>query len=372
MALIADKPGKRVNGSAAAARTGAREGTVKALIRRKRKRSIEPMEDYGWFGPDSVTWRVWSYPTSPVIGFSRSVVIEELDPFLVAPVTVSSKIYSQPRVRYDRTLRYFATVFFADSRKVVKASEMLMKVHAKAGSIEPVSGLWSDPNNPDQQLWIHLTAWHSVLYAYEIYGPGRLSEKDEARYWEECAIAAQAQTIDPGTVPRSREQVREYFEGMRPRLAASEATQAAMDHLMNAEVAFPPLPAVLKPGAWALAKLFRIAIIATLPGWQRDLAGLRQPRVLGALIRPGMRVGFRIAATSPRLLVFLLGLISPATVPIVAPVYLGIRPLRAETLTPAESYERYGVSRPVELYEQLRADQSTIIYTPSAPAAAGV
>jgi uncharacterized protein (DUF2236 family) len=341
--------------------------TLVGLIRRNRKRAVEPMEDYGWFGPDSVTWRVWSYPTSPTIAFSRAVVVEELDPFLVAPVTVSSKIYSQPRVRYDRTLRYFATIFFADSRKITKASEVLMKVHAKAGSIEPVSGLWSDPNNPDEQLWIHLTAWHSAIYAYEVYGPGKLSEEDEARYWAECAIAAQAQTIDPDTVPRSRDEVRDYFERMRPRLAASESTQAAMDHLMNADVIFPTLPVAMRPGAWVVAKLIRAAVIATLPRWQRDLGGLRQPRIVDTLIRPVMRIGHAVAARSPRLMVLMVGLISPATVSIAAPMLLGIKPHNEETLTPAESFERHGVSTPAELYEQLAADQSSIIYTPSAP-----
>jgi uncharacterized protein (DUF2236 family) len=335
---------------------------------RKRKRAIEPMEDYGWFGPDSVTWRVWSYPSSPTVGFSRAVVVEELDPFLVAPVTASSKIYSQPRIRYDRTLRYFATLFFADSRKVVKASEMLMKVHAKAGSVEPVSGLWSDPNNPDQQLWIHLTAWHSALYAYEAYGPGKLSAEDEARYWQECAIAAQAQTIDPNEVPRSREGVREYFERMRPRLAASEATQQAMDHLMNAEVIFPPMPLVLRPAAWMLAKTLRVAIIATLPRWQRELANLRQPRLVDAAIRPVMRLSFRLVDTSPKLKVLIVGLTSPATVPIAAPMLLGIKPEREDTLTPADSFKRHGVPTPAGLYSQLKVDQSTVIYSPSAPA----
>jgi len=342
-----------------------------ALWRKASKRPIEPMEDYGWFGPDSVTWKLWSYPTSPTVGFSRAVVVEELDPFLVAPVTVSSKIYSQPRVRYDRTLRYFATIKFGDSRKVVKAAEMLMKVHAKAGSIEPVSGLWSDPNNPDQQLWIHMTAWHSILYAYETYGPGRLSDEDERRYWQECAIAAQAQTIDPEKVPSSREEVRAYFERMRPRLAASEATQSAMDHLMQAEVIFPAMPAVLRPGAWALAKLLRAAVIATLPRWQRELANIRQPRLLDALIRPLMRPGFRLIASNPRLEVLVLSLISPQTVPIAGPMILGIKPLREETVTPAEAFKLHAVPTPSELYEQLKADQSTILYSPSAPAAAG-
>ena len=335
----------------------------------RKQHKIEPLEDYGFFGPDSVTWRVWRYPTSPTIAFSRSVVVEELDPFLVAAVSATSKIYSQPRVRYDRTLKYFATVFFGDSRTAVKASEVLMKVHARAVGVEPVSGLRFDANNPDSQLWIHLTAWHSALYVYEKFGPGKLSPQDETRYWEECAIAAQLQTIDPATLPRSRDEVRAYFEQMRPRLAASESTQAAMDHLLNADVIFPELHPVLRPGAWIAAKLMRIAVIATLPRWQRKLAGLEQPRVLDAAIRPLMKLNFRIVALSPRLQVLALRVISPATVPVAGPAVLGMEPRNPEVLTPAEAYARHGVPTPAELYAKLApgaADE--VVYPPSAPA----
>lgn len=204
------------------------------------------MQDLGWFPADSVTRKVWSYPTAVSVGFSRAVVVEELDPFLIAPVKVSSKIYSQTSVRYDRTVRYFATQMFADSRSITKASEVLMRVHHRAAAPDPVSGLLSDPNNPDEQLWIHMTAWHSILYTYEVYGPGRLSPADEAQYWADCAIAARAQTIDPASVPRSRDEVRDYFARMRPRLAASEATQEAMDHLTRADALYPQLPLPLK------------------------------------------------------------------------------------------------------------------------------
>ena len=38
--------------------------------------ALAPAEDYGFFGPDSVTWKVWSYPTSMLLGFSRAVTIE--------------------------------------------------------------------------------------------------------------------------------------------------------------------------------------------------------------------------------------------------------------------------------------------------------
>ena len=85
-----------------------------------------------------------------------------------------------------------ATVAFADSRTAVKASEVLMKVHARNVGIEPVSGNRYDANDPDSQLWILLTGWHSVLYAYEKYGPGKLSAED----WRALDRALRAEALD--------------------------------------------------------------------------------------------------------------------------------------------------------------------------------
>jgi uncharacterized protein (DUF2236 family) len=325
-----------------------------SLRRMIRPAPVEPHEDYGFFGPDSITWRVWGYPTSLTIGFQRSVVIEELDPFLLAAVDQTDAVRSRPRSRYDRTLRYFATVAFGDSRSAIRASEILVKVHSKAVGIEPLSGNRYDANDPDSQMWIHLTAWHSILYAYEVYGPGPLAPGDEARYWEECAIAAELQTCDSADVPRSRDGIREYFARVRPRLAASEATQAMMDHLLNAEVMFPPLPRLAAPGAWAANRVLRAATIATMPRWMRDLAGLRQPPAVDAAIRPWMRTQFRIVASSTRLQLAALGLISPQTRPVVEPVLRGTRPQRPEVVTPAEARNRYGAPTPLELYAELR------------------
>ena len=67
-------------------------------------------------------------------------------------------------------------------------------------------------SDPYSQLWIHLTAWHSILYTYEMFGPGKLTEAEELQYWEECARAAEFQTINPDDVPRTREGIQQYFE----------------------------------------------------------------------------------------------------------------------------------------------------------------
>ena len=284
-----------------------------------------PHEDYGFFGPDSVMWRVWSYPTSIAVGFIRAVVIEELDPFLVAAVDQSEKVYTQPKVRYDRTLAYFATVAFADSRTAIEASATLVRVHSMAKGIEPISGRVYDANDPAQQLWIHMTAWHSILLAYERYGPGKLSEEDELQYWAECAVAAELQTFDPALVPRTRDEVRAYFETMRPKLASSEAAQKMMDHLLTGGDLVWPEGWDWIPGARRLSNQFLRA-----------------------------KAGHRLIASSKRAQLFAIGKLSPRTCPVVEPVLRDIPPVRREVLTPAEAREQYGAMTPLELYESIR------------------
>jgi uncharacterized protein (DUF2236 family) len=327
-----------------------------------RSSTVEPHEDYGFFGPGSVTWKVWSCATSVTVGFQRAVVIEELDPALVAAVDTTQAIVQRPRTRYDRTLRYFAMVAFGDTRSTSQAADILVKVHSKAIGTEPLSGLPYDANDPHSQLWIHLTAWHSILYAYERYGPGRLTGAEENAYWAECAVAAELQTCDPADVPRTREGIRAYFAMMRPRLAGSEAAQRTMAHLLNADVMMPPMPRPLRPGAWLVSRVLRAGTIATMPSWMRTMGGLRQPRIVDALVTPVLRISFRVAESNTNLKLRVLRVLSPGTVPVVEPVLLGIAPLRQETLTPAEARERYGYDKPAEAHLELRARQAAKVF----------
>ncbi|MGI5456052.1 oxygenase MpaB family protein [Streptomyces sp. CA-249302] len=323
---------------------------------------VEPHEDYGFFGPGSVVWKVWSHPTAPTVGFQRAVVVEELDPPLVAAVHATQGIYRRSRTRYDRTLRYFAMVAFAGSREVCKAADVLVKVHSKAIGQLPYGGGTYDANDPASQLWIQLTGWHSILYAYEKYGPGKLTAAEETEYWEACALAAELQTCSPDDVPRSRDGVREYFARMRPHLSASPIARQAMNHLLKTELVLPPVPFWAKPVRLAVARAQRIATIATLPRWMRELAGIRQSRLLDALIVPVMKTSFALAHLNPRVELRLLGLISPSTVAVVAPVKLGIPPRKEEVLTPAEARTRHGYAKPTEAHLDFRARQSARVF----------
>ncbi|KRF16657.1 hypothetical protein ASG90_10340 [Nocardioides sp. Soil797] len=325
-------------------------------------KQVEPHEDYGFFGPDSITWRVWSYPTSLTVGFQRAVVIEELDPALVAAVATTNDIRYRPRTRYDRTLRYFAMVAFGDSRSTSQAADVLVKIHSKAIGIDAVTGERYDANDPESQLWIQLTGWHSILKAYEMYGPGKLSAEEEEQYWAECAVAAELQTCDPADIPRSREELHAYYERMRPQLLGSPIAREMMAHLLDASVMLPPMPRALRPATWLTSRVLRAATVATMPRWMREMGGLRQSRAVDVAVVPVMRLAFALVHVNARVELAVLRHLSPATAPVVAPIRLGIAPTNPEVLTPAEARERYGFDHPREAHLDLRARQERRVF----------
>lgn len=326
------------------------------------RKPVTPHEDYGFFGPDSVTWKVWSYPTSLTVGFQRAVVIEELDPSLIAAVDATQAIVYRPRTRYDRTLRYFAMVAFGDTRSTSKAADILVKVHSKGIGIDPTTGEKYDANDPDSQLWIHLTAWHSILYAYEKFGPGKLPAAEEEQYWAECAIAAELQTCSPDDVPRTREGIQAYFDYMRPRLVGSDVAQKMMVHLLNAEIMLPPVPRVLGPANKLVAAFLRAGTISTMPKWMREMSGLKQPKAVDVGIVPVLKTAFWLANVNSHAKVALVGLLSPMTKPVVAPVLLGIAPDNPVTMTPSEAQVLYGYDKPSQAHLDLRAKHADRVF----------
>jgi uncharacterized protein (DUF2236 family) len=286
-------------------------------------------DDYGFFGPGSPSWKVWASPTS-LIGFQRSVVLEHFDPFLAAAVADSAGIYVDPRGRLDRTLAYFLTVAVADGRTAIELSDALMRVHAKAKGIEPITGSRYSANNPDAQLWIHVTGWHSVLKCYERYGPGPLTPAEESRYWAEARIAAELQTCKPSDVPATRDEVRQYFADVRPKLCTSEQAGRAMRYLLNT-------PSGRGLQLWAGSRLLAPAAIATLPKWMRHMGGFDQPAAVDAAVTPMARAAMRaMSVGDSRLLITVGRRLVPRTADVLAGHLSAGPPAVERTVTPAE------------------------------------
>ncbi|HSW12813.1 MAG TPA: oxygenase MpaB family protein [Solimonas sp.] len=293
-----------------------------------------PREDWGLFGPDSPTWKVWSSPTA-LLAFQRSIVVESFDPFLAAAVHDQNGVRYNATRRFDRTIQYFLTVACGDSRAAIEASEILMRVHAKATGTEPISQQPYSANAPESQLWIHITGWQSNLLCYERYGGGKLSEAAEKQYWAECAIAAELQTCKPSDVPRSRAEVREYYAAMRPRLCISDRSRALIRYFLRSQ------RSVAGTGLWLGSHVMSTATIATIPRWMRQLGDFDQPAWLDAAIVAPARMAVKLAG-QPLAARTTLRMMAPSALPVMEQVIRGEKPLRDEILSPAEARQRYG------------------------------
>lgn len=98
----------------------------------------EPAADDGFFGPDSVTPKVWGYQMSLSIDFQRGSVIEEFDPALIAPVDHTHATYDRLGGLVDG-LGLSGTTLDEVLNNVPQASELTLD--------ELVSGFWEDLAN---------------------------------------------------------------------------------------------------------------------------------------------------------------------------------------------------------------------------------
>lgn len=308
--------------------------------------------DEGWFGPGSVAWKVWLHPTFTLHGFARAVTIQHLDPDLVAAVDDSGQVYKRTPTRYDRTMEYFIAWIAADSRTVIKMSDILMKVHDRSFGTNKVTNNTYDANSPESQLWIHIVAWQSILNVYEILGPGRLSRDEENEYWQQCAIAAKAQPIRQNDIPRTRGEVKKYLDDWREKLSASEAAIRNVDHILDGAITVnPQIPSRIQK---LMRPIFRSGVIATYPRWMRPMLGVKQSRTVDALAICFWRPLLAVVAANPRIYLWMIARLCPRAYRYYKPALLGVPAKNARTVSPEYSRQLYGNPlSPLEQREQL-------------------
>ena len=252
--------------------------------------------DEGLLGPGSVAWRVIGHPGA-LVGGLRSVVIQALHPHAMAGVAQHSDYVNRPLQRLHGTTYYVTATAFGDTATAHEAAARVRRRHATVRGVDPITGERYSADDPDAQVWVHSTEWHSFLAAYRVFA-GTLSPEEEDRYIDEGTIIGSLLGTPRERIPASVAELREYFARMRPRLCVSEAAREAI-----AFVSDPPLRRDLLPYYLPL-RIYANAAIALVPRHLRRLAGIDRPTALD---------GTAIAAARP--------LVSATTLPGVRSIY---------------------------------------------------
>lgn len=247
-------------------------------------------DDHGLLGPRSVAWRVIGHPLS-LVGGMRALMIQALHPLAMAGVAQHSDYEHRALDRLRGTAYYVTATAFGDTATAHAAAARVRKVHRRIHGTDPVTGKPYSAADPDIQIWVHCTEWHSLLAAYRTFG-GRLTAGEVDRYLAEGVVIGSLLDTPAARIPASLADYRAYFADVRPQLCISEHARKAINFVIDPPVQRQTLH------LQAPMRLFAAAAVAIIPAYLRRMAGLTRPAWQDALALAAVRP-FATALTLP-------------------------------------------------------------------------
>ena len=245
--------------------------------------------DAGWFGPDSVTWRVHADASMFVAGIA-ALAFQSLHPLAMAGVMDHSDFGRDPIGRLRRTASFVGVTAYGTSADTAGACAVVRAVHDRVVGQTP-DGRPYRANDPDLLDWVHVTEFATFAAAHRRYGANPMDRHDLDRYVAE--VARVGSELGVPSPPRSWAELDEHLERHRPVAAVGSQARAAWQFLED-----PPLPAPVR-AAWPV--LFRGAM-ACLPPWATELWGVSRPTIAErAACRAAVRSLGAVLGTPPGL-----------------------------------------------------------------------
>lgn len=236
-----------------------------------------PKGDPGLFGPDSVTWRVHGDFTSMMIGGISALLLQMLHPLALAGVWDHSNFRADMLGRLRRTGQFISGTTFGTRKDADWLIDKVRNIHLQVVGTAP-DGRPYAASDPDLLTWIHVAEVSSFLKAHLRYLDPDLSGEDQDRYYAEIALVAER--LGARDVPKSRREVAEYLDAMRPHLLCDGRSLEVVRILLGAPA--PSVPA--KP----FGLLMTQAGIDLLPDWASAMLGLHQRPWQRRLVRAGV------------------------------------------------------------------------------------
>lgn len=223
--------------------------------------------DLGYFGPDSMTWRVLADPAAGVGGIS-ALFLQALHPRAMAGVHQHSDFQADFWPRLQRTAQYVTTVAFGTRAQADAAAARVRVIHRRVRGVDPVTAMPYDATDPDLLRWVHVTEVASFLEAVRRAGL-RLTDAQADQFLAEQVRAGEL--VGLPDAPASRAGLAAYFEQVRPELRVSPVARRAVLWL-----AVPPLPwrIELTTPARPLWTTVAALAFALMPAWARRIYGL--------------------------------------------------------------------------------------------------
>ena len=221
--------------------------------------------DPGWFGPNSVAWRVHADPSLLVAGIA-AFTLQALHPLAMAGVAEHSSFSEDFFGRTQRTGAFVQGVVYGSSTHAERMCRVVNRVHRQVVGVAP-DGRPYDASHPELLEWVHIGEYIAISAANRRFALRPMSRADLDTYTREVAQVGRATgVLDP---PTTWLEMLAALEHHRPNLAVAEYAAAGVNFLDDP----PILPGPAKPvwkALWAGAS-------ACLPPVARRLLRIPEP-----------------------------------------------------------------------------------------------
>ena len=254
--------------------------------------------DPGYFGPNSMMWRV-NREITVLFGGARALLMHAAHPLIAAGARQTSFYQRDPWKRLIRTLSLQNSVTFGTKEEANESALRINKLHEVIKGKDTVTGETYDALNQEQLLWVHACLQISSIYFYE-KTVRKLTDKEKDQYHEENMKAAEMVLVKKNLIPKSHRALKEWVVGLSKQKDFLILTDVAED--VQNIIKGGPVPIHIKP-IWPF-----ISFIAfnTLPKEFKEIYGVKDSNfnkaltsfnlVLLRLTRPFLPPFFRLIA----------------------------------------------------------------------------
>ena len=232
--------------------------------------------DPGYFGPDSIMWKV-NKEITVLFGGARALLMHAAHPLIAAGARQTSFYQRDPWKRLIRTLSLQNSVTFGTKEEADESAIRINKLHEVIKGEDEITGKIYDALDNEQLLWVHACLQLSSIYFYE-KTVKKLSEQEKNQYHVENMLAAEKVLIDKSYIPKTHDDLKKWV------IKKSEEK----DYLLMTDVALDvkniikggPVPKHIKP-IWPF-----IAFTAfnTLPKEFKAIYGVKETKIKNFIV----------------------------------------------------------------------------------------
>ena len=232
--------------------------------------------DPGYFGPDSMMWKV-NKEITVLFGGARALLMHAAHPLIAAGARQTSFYQRDPWKRLIRTLSLQNSVTFGTKEEADESAHRINKLHEVIKGTDEISGGYYDALDHEQLLWVHACLQISSIYFYE-KTVKKLTTEEKDLYHRENTLAAEMVLIDSKKMPTTHEGLKQWVIDK----------SKEKDYLMMTDVAKDvfdiigggPVPTHIKP-IWPFISF---TAFYTLPKEFKDIYGIKETKFKSILV----------------------------------------------------------------------------------------